>query len=62
MQAIQRCMHVSDEVGGTALLIDAKDEAAANWYRLFGAIPLEDQPLPLVISYAVFLRAQERAG
>lgn len=62
VQAIRRCMHVSEEVGGTALLIDAKDEAAANWYRLFGAVALEDQPHSLVISYAVFMRAQERAG
>lgn len=32
--AIQRCMRVSTEVGGTALLIHAKDEAAARWIAL----------------------------
>lgn len=42
-RAIGRCMRVSSEVGGTALLIDAKDEAAARWYRLYGAMPLIDR-------------------
>ena len=48
--AVERCMRVSAEVGGTALLIDAKDAAAAGWYSRYGALPLDDRPLSLVIT------------
>lgn len=61
-RAIGRCMRASTEVGGTALLIDAKDEAAATWYQLYGAMPLDDHPLSLVIPYAEFNRARVAAG
>jgi GNAT superfamily N-acetyltransferase len=60
--AVERCMRVSAEVGGTALLIDAKDEAAASWYIRYGAMPLDDQPLSLVIPYAEFNKARATAG
>jgi hypothetical protein len=60
--AIERCMRVSAEVGGTALLIDAKEEAAAGWYSRYGAMPLEDRPLSLVIPYAEFNKARAAAG
>jgi len=55
-------MRVSAEVGGTALLVDAKDAAAARWYSLYGALPLDDRPLSLVISYAEYNRARQAAG
>lgn len=61
-RAISRCMKVSREVGGTALLIDAKDEPGAAWYRLYGAVPLDDRPLSLVITYAEFNKARVAAG
>ena len=35
MRAAQRCLRVSEEVGGVALLIDAKNERAALWYRSY---------------------------
>lgn len=60
--AVERCMRVSAEVGGTALLIDAKDERAAGWYARYGALPLEDRPLSLVMSYAEYNRARVAAG
>lgn len=61
-RAVTRCMRVSAEVGGTALLIDAKDEGAAAWYRLYGAMSLEDRPLSLVMPYAEFNKARVAAG
>lgn len=61
-RAVGRCQKVSAEVGGTALLIDAKDEKGAAWYRLYGAVPLDDRPLSLVITYAEFDRARVAAG
>jgi GNAT superfamily N-acetyltransferase len=44
-----RAMTVALEVGGVALAIDAKDSKAAGWYRRFGAVPLLDDPLKLVL-------------
>ncbi len=61
-RAIGRCMKASLEVGGTALLIDAKDDAAAKWYQVYGAMPLDDRPLSLVIPYVEFNRARVAAG
>lgn len=60
--AVERCMKVSAEVGGTALLIDAKDAVAARWYSRYGAMPLDDRPLSLVITYAEFNKARVAAG
>lgn len=59
--AVGRCMRVAQEVGGTALLIDAKDAHAAAWYQLYGAMPLCDQPLSLVLPYARFAKACSEA-
>jgi len=61
-RAVARCMRVSAEVGGTALMIDAKDTQSAAWYSLYGAVPLDDQPLALVIPYAEFNKARVAAG
>lgn len=61
-RAITRCIRVSAEVGGTALLIDAKDEKAAGWYALYGAVRLDDHPLSLVMTYAAFNQARVAAG
>jgi predicted GNAT family N-acyltransferase len=47
--AARRCMRTSQEVGGTALMIDAKDERVAQWYASYGAIRLNDEPLSLVL-------------
>lgn len=51
LAAAARSMRASMEVGGTALIIDAKDEAAAAWYSLYGAISISDAPLSLVLTY-----------
>jgi len=40
---------VAQEVGGVALLIDAKSERAAVWYGGYGAVRLDDAPLTLVL-------------
>lgn len=60
--AIERCIAVAAQVGGTALLIDAKDAAAAAWYEGYGALPLDDRPLSLVLPFAEFLGARAAAG
>jgi GNAT superfamily N-acetyltransferase len=45
----RRCLRAAVEVGGVMLLIDAKNENVAKWYRLYGAVPLEDAPLTLML-------------
>jgi predicted N-acetyltransferase YhbS len=52
----RRCIRAAAEVGGTALLIDAKNERVANWYERFGAIPLLDTPLSLLLPLAGIAR------
>ena len=49
LAAGERALAVAQEVGGVALAIDAKDERAAAWYERFGALPLLDDPLKLVL-------------
>lgn len=60
MSAGVRCLAVAQEVGGVALAIDAKDERAAAWYQQFGALPLADSPLKLVLPLDVVASVQTR--
>jgi GNAT superfamily N-acetyltransferase len=57
-----RCWRAAAEVGGMALLIDAKNERAAKWYSSYGAIPLADAPLSLLLPLATVHNALERSG
>jgi hypothetical protein len=45
-----------------ALLIDAKHERAAAWYRAYGAVPLQDAPLTLLLPFATIRAALVEAG
>ena len=49
LAAGERALLVAEHVGGVALLIDAKNERAAAWYASFGALPLDDTPLSLLL-------------
>jgi len=60
--AAVRCMRASAEMGGTALMIDAKDQDAARWYALYGAVPLYDAPLSLVLPYDILAATLHAAG
>ena len=51
---------VAQDVGGVALLIDAKNERAARWYESSGALGLDDAPLSLVLPLAVAADAIKR--
>ena len=44
------------------MMVDAKDEKGAAWYRLFGAAPLNDTPLSLLLPYDLLKAALARAG
>lgn len=62
LRAADRCLRVAQEVGGVALLIDAKSDQAARWYAGFGAAPLLDAPLSLVLPFAVVADALKQAS
>lgn len=53
----RRCLYAAEHIGGTALLIDAKNERVANWYQMFGAVPLLDAPLSLLLPLATIVEA-----
>jgi GNAT superfamily N-acetyltransferase len=57
-----RCMRASSEIGGTALMIDAKNQAAAEWYALYGAVPLMDAPLSLILPFDLLRATLQAAG
>ncbi|MFM8332913.1 MAG: GNAT family N-acetyltransferase [Candidatus Methylumidiphilus sp.] len=61
MAAGRRCLRVASEVGGVALLIDAKNARAADWYASFGAVALLDQPLSLLLPLATIETALQAA-
>jgi GNAT superfamily N-acetyltransferase len=62
LRAAERCSRVAQDVGGVALLIDAKNDRAAAWYESYGALRLEDAPLSLVLPLAAAAAALGRAG
>ena len=51
LSAGRRCLLVASEVGGVALLIDAKNERIARWYERYGAVQLLDRPLSLLMPF-----------
>jgi GNAT superfamily N-acetyltransferase len=57
LAAGERSLAVAAEVGGVALAIDAKDKSAAQWYQRFGAAPLLDDPLKLILPLSVIAQA-----
>jgi len=62
LAAGRRCLLASAEVGGVALLIDAKNERAAQWYAGYGAVPLLDAPLSLLLPLKTIEAALQAAG
>jgi len=62
LRAADRCIRVAQDVGGVALLIDAKNDRAARWYKSYGALGLVDSPLSLVLPLAVAADALRRGG
>jgi GNAT superfamily N-acetyltransferase len=62
LRAADRCIRVAQEVGGVALLIDAKNERVAQWYASYGAVALLDAPLSLVLPLAVAADALRRGS
>ena len=62
LAAGRRCLLAAADVGGVALIIDSKNEQAAKWYAGYGAIPLADSPLTLLLPLATIEAALKAAG
>lgn len=62
LAAGRRCLLAATDVGGVAILIDATSERAAKWYASYGAVPLSDTPLTLLLPLATIQRALEGSG
>jgi GNAT superfamily N-acetyltransferase len=62
LAAGRRCILASAEVGGVVLVIDAKNQRVAGWYASYGAVPLLDAPLCLLLPLATIEAAMKRAG
>jgi len=62
LAAGRRCLRAAEEVGGTALVIDAKNDHAAAWYESYGALALLDAPLTLVLPLDMMAVAIKAAG
>jgi GNAT superfamily N-acetyltransferase len=62
LAAGRRCLRAATEVGGVALLIDAKNDRVAGWYETYGAIALLDAPRSLLLPLATVQAALTAAG
>jgi GNAT superfamily N-acetyltransferase len=62
LAAGRRCLLAAAEVGGVVLVIDAKNEKVAGWYASYGAAPLLDTPLTLVLPLATIATALKKRG
>jgi GNAT superfamily N-acetyltransferase len=62
LAAGRRCLLVASQAGGVALLIDAKNEQVAMWYASYGAVPLLDAPLSLLLPFKTIHAALAAAG
>jgi hypothetical protein len=58
LAAGRRCLLASAEIGGVVLVIDAKHEKVAEWYDRYGALPLMDAPLSLLLPLATISNPQ----
>jgi len=62
LAAGRRCLLAAAEVGGVVLVIDATNERVAAWYASYGAVPLADAPLTLLLPLATIEAALGKAG
>ena len=58
----KHCLLVSAEGGGVMLIIDAKNDRVAGWHADFGAVPLPDALLYMLLPLATIESAQIPSG
>lgn len=57
MNAIEKVVAVSKNLGFVGFFVDAKDESVSEHYKRFGFIPLPDTPLKLFLSLKTIYKA-----
>jgi GNAT superfamily N-acetyltransferase len=62
LAAGRRCLLAAEEVGGVALLIDAKNDSVVKWYTSYGAVSLTDARLTLMLPLVTIASALRKAG
>lgn len=59
--AVDRCLQAQQHMAAHALIVDAKDEPAAAFYRYFGFVACVDQPLMLWLPLGQWASAKSGA-
>jgi GNAT superfamily N-acetyltransferase len=62
LAAGRRCLMAAAVVGGTILIIDAKNDRASAWYVDYGAMPLLDAERTLALPLAAIEKLLKEAG
>lgn len=62
LAAGRRCLMAAAVVGGTVLVIDAKNDRAAAWYVSYGAMPLLDAEQTLVLPLSTIASLLKEVG
>lgn len=62
LAAGKRCLLAASEVGGVVMVIDAKNQGVAGWYARYGALPLLDPPLTLLLPLPTIGAALKATG
>ena len=62
MAEAARYVETQQKTGNVVLIIDAKNEKVAGWYASYGAVPLLDAPLSLLLPLTTIEAALKRAG
>lgn len=62
LAAGRRCLLAAAEVGGVAIVIDAKNERVAQWYQSYGAVALLDAPQTLLLPLSTVAAALKAAS
>ena len=57
LNAMERVLLVAEHLGVIGFFVDAKDEGVADYYRQFGFISLDDNPLELFLPIATIRKA-----
>lgn len=57
LNALERIAEISQNAGIAAVVVDAKNEKAAGFYRKYGFVPSPDNPLQLFLPTATLLAA-----
>lgn len=57
MDALTRCIRAAEEIAIYAVIVDAIDQQAKNFYQKFGFIPFKDHTLSLLLPISTISQA-----